>query len=192
MRHVPEASQTDRSGSTDLPDWENHHLLHRNRLPARARFTVYPDEATALVGAASPWELSLNCLWRFHYAPTPGEAPPDFASEDFDDATWERLPVPSNWQMHGYGKPHYTNVQYPFVIDPPRVPSGPGERLHSSRSSRCGPACVTRWSERKRPASPPANVARAKLCQRSQVSPLCPAIAMATSGTRNSSEDAVG
>ena len=123
MRHVPEASQTDRSGSTDLPDWEKHHLLHRNRLPARARFTVYPDEATALVGAASPWELSLNGLWRFHYAPTPGEAPPDFASEDFDDATWERLPVPSNWQMHGYGKPHYTNVQYPFVIDPPRVPS---------------------------------------------------------------------
>ena len=25
--------------------------------------------------------------------------------------------------MHGYGKPHYTNVQYPFPVDPPRVPT---------------------------------------------------------------------
>ncbi len=25
--------------------------------------------------------------------------------------------------MHGFGKPHYTNIQYPFPIDPPRVPT---------------------------------------------------------------------
>jgi len=104
-------------------DWEDQHVLHRNRLPARARFTAYPDEAAARRGASSPWELSLNGLWRFHYAPSPAEAPPDAAAEDCDDAGWDSIPVPGNWQMYGYGRPHYTNVRYPFPIDPPRVPS---------------------------------------------------------------------
>ena len=31
--------------------------------------------------------------------------------------------VPSNWQMKGYGHPHYTNVIYPFPVNPPFVPS---------------------------------------------------------------------
>jgi beta-galactosidase/evolved beta-galactosidase subunit alpha len=26
--------------------------------------------------------------------------------------------------MQGYGRPHYTNVQFPFPVDPPRVPTG--------------------------------------------------------------------
>lgn len=30
--------------------------------------------------------------------------------------------VPSNWQMHGFDIPIYTNVIYPFPLDPPRVP----------------------------------------------------------------------
>ncbi|MEI2692723.1 MAG: sugar-binding domain-containing protein [Anaerolineae bacterium] len=105
------------------PDWENPHLLQRNRLPARARFASYPDEATASAGGSSPWELSLNGLWRFHYALTPLEASADLADEALDDAGWALLPVPGHWQLHGYGRPHYTNIIYPFAIDPPRVPS---------------------------------------------------------------------
>jgi beta-galactosidase/beta-glucuronidase len=35
------------------------------------------------------------------------------------------LPVPSVWQLHGYGTPHYTNVNYPFPVDPPYVPDHP-------------------------------------------------------------------
>ena len=31
------------------------------------------------------------------------------------------LEVPSNWQLHGYGVPLYTNMRYPFLKDPPRV-----------------------------------------------------------------------
>lgn len=30
--------------------------------------------------------------------------------------------VPSNWQMHGFDKPIYTNITYPFPLDPPFVP----------------------------------------------------------------------
>ena len=30
--------------------------------------------------------------------------------------------MPSHWQLHGYGAPAYTNVRYPFPVDPPYVP----------------------------------------------------------------------
>jgi beta-galactosidase len=32
------------------------------------------------------------------------------------------LPVPSSWPMHGHGAPAYTNVQFPFPVEPPHVP----------------------------------------------------------------------
>ncbi len=31
--------------------------------------------------------------------------------------------MPSHWQLHGYGAPAYTNVVYPFPVDPPHVPT---------------------------------------------------------------------
>ncbi|WP_236952464.1 glycoside hydrolase family 2 TIM barrel-domain containing protein [Kibdelosporangium phytohabitans] len=67
--------------------------------------------------------LSLNGDWRFHLSPTAADAPAGIEQDTFDDSSWSTLAVPSNWQMHGFGKPAYTNVQYPFPIDPPHVPS---------------------------------------------------------------------
>ncbi|MEU9370668.1 glycoside hydrolase family 2 TIM barrel-domain containing protein [Streptomyces avermitilis] len=67
---------------------------------------------------------SLNGLWRFRLSPTVSVAE-DFAAEDFDDGGWDSIPVPSHWVLQGdgaYGRPIYTNVQFPFPIDPPHVP----------------------------------------------------------------------
>ncbi len=33
-----------------------------------------------------------------------------------------QIPVPSNWELEGYGTPIYTNFIYPIPLDPPRVP----------------------------------------------------------------------
>ena len=55
-------------------------------------------------------------------AATRADGPLDFVDRDFDDSGWDRLPVPSHWQLHGYGAPAYTNVRYPFPVDPPFVP----------------------------------------------------------------------
>jgi len=108
-----------------MNDWENHHVLQKNRQPARAYFFSYPDQERALTYERqnSPWFKLLNGVWKFHYYPSPYEAPADFFKEDFDVEDWDDLQVPSNWQLHGYGHPHYTNVIYPFPVDPPRVPS---------------------------------------------------------------------
>lgn len=99
-------------------DWENHKLMQRNRLPARAAFIPFADDESALCNERelSPYYVPLNGNWKFNYAPTPAHAPSSFHLEDFDTSDWDDLAVPSCWQLHGYGKPHYTNVVYPFPV----------------------------------------------------------------------------
>lgn len=68
--------------------------------------------------------LSLNGAWRFRLSPT-ASAAEDFAADGFDDNAWDSIPVPAHWVLEGdgaYGRPIYTNVQFPFPIDPPYVP----------------------------------------------------------------------
>lgn len=66
--------------------------------------------------------LSLNGDWRFHCSPTLAAAPLGVEAETFDDGGWVALPVPSSWNLHGHGAPAYTNVQFPFPLDPPHMP----------------------------------------------------------------------
>jgi beta-galactosidase len=108
-------------------DWENISVLESNREPARADFIPYQNEAQALqrVREQSPWYLSLNGVWKFHWVPRPEERPQDFYSTDFDDVNWKTIPVPSNWEMQGYGTPLYVSSGYSFKIDPPRVTTEP-------------------------------------------------------------------
>jgi beta-galactosidase len=67
---------------------------------------------------------SLNGPWRFRLSPT-ASATEDFAADGFVDDGWDSIPVPSHWVLEGdgaYGRPIYTNIQFPFPIDPPHVP----------------------------------------------------------------------
>ncbi|MCP5538130.1 MAG: DUF4981 domain-containing protein [Akkermansiaceae bacterium] len=75
--------------------------------------------------AASPWVVSLNGEWKFHWSPRPEQRPHDFFQPAFDDSAWTTLPVPSTWERHGHGTPLYTNYKYPFHVDPPRVMGEP-------------------------------------------------------------------
>lgn len=108
-----------------LPDWETQSILQHNRLPGRAYFFPYSDAQRALTFERSRAQslLLLNGQWKFHYAASPVEAPEQFFLGSHDVSGWDDLPVPSSWQMHGYGHPHYTNTVYPFPVDPPRVPT---------------------------------------------------------------------
>ncbi len=67
--------------------------------------------------------IDLTGPWKFSWAPTVAEAVPDAESPELDDSDWAELVVPSNWQFNGYGRPWYTNVVYPFPIEPPEVPT---------------------------------------------------------------------
>jgi beta-galactosidase len=102
--------------------WVHPETVQLGRLPMRATLTPYPDAESALVRGASPYMLPLNGDWRFSLVGRPEAIPADFADPSFYDAAWATLPVPSNWTMHGYDRPHYTNVQMPFDCAPPNVP----------------------------------------------------------------------
>ncbi|MFD6949662.1 beta-galactosidase [Nocardiopsis sp. TSRI0078] len=66
--------------------------------------------------------LDLNGTWRFRLLPRAEADTGGFEAPGFDDSSWTDLPVPAHWQMHGHGSPAYTNISYPFPIDPPYVP----------------------------------------------------------------------
>jgi len=107
-----------------LPDWQNPNLLHIGREEPRASLIPYQNVRAALRndrGASDCYRL-LNGEWDFHYSAS-GIVPEDFQEPDYSlDGSWDTLSVPSNWQMHGYDVPHYTNVNYPIPFDPPFVP----------------------------------------------------------------------
>jgi beta-galactosidase len=65
---------------------------------------------------------SLNGEWLFRLSPGIREAPEDGWQLGGDTAGFTGLPVPSSWPMHGHGSPWYTNVQFPFPVEPPHVP----------------------------------------------------------------------
>jgi beta-galactosidase len=120
-------SATPQGYESQLPDYNNEQVFQRNRLPPRAYHI--PEES-----------ILLNGRWDFNYAPTPLHAPeprqngqdtpatPDSESGPdtiADEAVheWTSIDVPGHWQLQGFGKPHYTNVIYPFPVNPPHVPT---------------------------------------------------------------------
>ncbi|KAA6317495.1 Beta-galactosidase, partial [termite gut metagenome] len=111
------------------PDWENLSVLEINREPARANFIPFANEVQALNGKKeqSPWFFSLNGNWKFNWVSHPDKRPTDFYQTNYDDNNWSTIPVPSNWEMQGYGTPIYVSAGYPFKINPPRVTDEPKE-----------------------------------------------------------------
>ncbi len=114
------------SHAEDLPEWDNPAVIQINTEALRASFIPFPDRDSALEHLDQPKRssryLTLAGEWKFHLSPSPAERPENFHQPTFDDAAWDTLPVPSNWQMHGHGTPIYTNIKYPFDISEFRAP----------------------------------------------------------------------
>lgn len=118
----------------EAPDWENEQVFGYGKEAPRATAVPFPSREMALSGdpEVSPWRRSLNGKWRFHWVPQPDARPVGFERPDFEDDGWDLLPVPANWQLHGYGIPLYTNIVYPFKRDQPRVMGEPEDRSWTS------------------------------------------------------------
>ncbi|MCK4989171.1 MAG: glycoside hydrolase family 2, partial [Bacteroidales bacterium] len=106
------------------PDYENPKVFERNQELAHATLMPYPSSEMALQGErnTSPFHLNLNGPWQFHWAENPAEAPEDFYKPGSKRDEWQTIPVPSNWQMEGFGYPIFRNVGLPHPQIPPNVP----------------------------------------------------------------------
>lgn len=80
--------------------------------------------------------VDLNGVWRFRLSPTAAGTGSAWIADDFDDAGWDAMPVPSHWVLEEFTPlaggaarrmlgtdegPLYTNTAYPIPLDPPRV-----------------------------------------------------------------------
>jgi len=109
------------------PEWDDPTVVQVNREPPHATMMIYPTAALARQAdpARSPWFVSLNGKWKFHWVRRPADRPAEFYRPEFDDSQWAAITVPSNWQLQGYDIPIYTNFVYPFPYDPKGPPVVP-------------------------------------------------------------------
>ncbi|WP_373231225.1 glycoside hydrolase family 2 TIM barrel-domain containing protein [Cohnella sp.] len=92
---------------------------HINTEKNRNYFIPFSPEQDAF----APRETSnhifmLNGQWNFRYY----ESFHDLEENFLEMEDGKEIPVPSNWQLHGYDVPQYTNIHYPIPYDPPYVP----------------------------------------------------------------------
>jgi beta-galactosidase len=78
---------------------------------------------------ASSFSRSLNGMWKFKWVDWPQKRPVNFYKTTYDDSGWKEIKVPSNFQVEGYGTPYYSNFNYIFQKDFPRVMSTPPEKF---------------------------------------------------------------
>lgn len=112
------------NGFTQRPnDWENPLVTGINKLQSRATMYSYNSNKNALKcdRSYSDRVFSLNGEWNFSFAETPEQASNDFYKEDVKG--WNKIQVPSSWELNGYGTAIYTNVIYPFKVNPPFISS---------------------------------------------------------------------
>lgn len=103
--------------------WENQRINQINREPAHATFIPYDKESKVAVNDlnTSPFYQCLNGKWKFSLVNHPSLRPEEFFKPTFDDAKWDLIDVPSNWELKGYDYPIYTNITYPYPVAPPFI-----------------------------------------------------------------------
>jgi len=88
-----------------MREYENILKTSDNRLKQRAYYIPENEGGYTL----------LNGEWNFKFFERDIDVP-----DEIDN--WDKIKVPSCWQLCGYEKPNYTNVNFPYPVDPPYVP----------------------------------------------------------------------
>jgi hypothetical protein len=101
-------------------------VFAKGQQPPRATFVPFAtvEEALTKSRGESPFTLSLDGTWRFHWAPTPEAAPALFFETSFDDSRWSTIAVPSNWEQEGFAFATSTSLSLPLLPPPDDNPVG--------------------------------------------------------------------
>ena len=113
------------------PEWQSQYAIGVNKLAPHAYVWPYADAAAIKAGdyEQSPYYMSLNGKWKFHWVKNPDRRPKDFYKPSFYTGGWADINVPGNWERQGYGTAIYVNETYEFddkmfhfKKNPPLVP----------------------------------------------------------------------
>lgn len=115
-------------GPADAPDgteWESPERLALNKEQPRTWFFTFPDTESArrVLPECGAWYISLDGVWKFHWAGNPEERPAEFYKPEYDVAAWDDVTVPMQWNVAGiqkdgslrYGVPIYANQPVIFA-----------------------------------------------------------------------------
>ena len=107
------------TAQAQVKDWENPAVLGINKLPYHSTLQLpsKQKECKEIV--------SLDGQWLFHWSKDSDSRPAEFYREDYNVSGWNKITVPGNWQLQGYGTPIYININYPFVRNRPSVTTEP-------------------------------------------------------------------
>lgn len=98
------------SAPGSLPPYKDPQVTSIQKEPYRATFTPYANVPDALGSTGdSSRVFNLNGIREFKLINGKANVPTGYGSKDFNTADWDEIPVPSNWQRHGYGLPIYSN-----------------------------------------------------------------------------------
>ncbi len=107
-----------------VAEWERPEVVEVNRLPMKATFFNYETREKAIGGdmASSAYYRSLDGTWAFAHSASPETRPMDFFKTAYDVSAWKTIKVPGMIEAQGFGKPMFTNIQYPFPANEPLIP----------------------------------------------------------------------
>lgn len=78
---------------------ENPRMFAENQEPPHVPLDPYTSSQMALENdwTKSSYYISLNKVWKFHWAINLYKAPANFYEETYDVSTWDDIEVPSVW-----------------------------------------------------------------------------------------------
>ncbi len=92
---------------------KNPQYFAQGRLAAHSDHVCYANSSEMAADSTS-LRISLDGIWKFHYARNYAQTVAGFERTDYDCRPWADIRVPAHIQMEGYDAPQYANVQYPW------------------------------------------------------------------------------
>jgi len=120
-----------------LPEWQSQYAVGLNKLAPHTYVWPYANASDIEKPGGyeqSPYYMSLNGKWKFHWVKNPDNRPKDFYQPSYYTGGWTDINVPGNWERQGYGTAIYVNETYEFddkmfnfKKNPPLVPHAENE-----------------------------------------------------------------
>ena len=80
------------------PEWQSQYAIGLNKLAPHSYVWPYKNAGDVRNGnyEDSPYYMSLNGKWKFHWVKNPDNRPKDFYKPSFYDGSWAEINVPGN------------------------------------------------------------------------------------------------
>lgn len=108
--------------SVVVNDWENPKFFEENKEEAHSNIFPFSSREAAIENRkeSSEWFQSLNGKWSFNWVRKPADRPMDFYKDSYSVEGWDKIDVPGNWELLGYGVPIYVK-RFPLLPTPPFI-----------------------------------------------------------------------